>query len=144
MNAPIGHWEIKFFNDETPNLSPAATQRICFVANGTWYSTTFPNWHGLWFQKGIDAAGNGDRVRILGNYAGGVGNDSSEMEFVHGTLMTGPWTEWRDVDIAGFKFWGRARLRQIDRECPQAAIIDTKDKAALSRVQELSPAENEV
>ena len=144
MNNPVGHWELRFFNDATPNLSQGATQRICFLANGTWYSTTFPNWGGSWFQKGDNAAGNGNRVRVFGNYAGGVGNDSAELDYVSNRLMTGSWTEWRDVGSSGFRFWGRARLRWIGKKCPKPAKVDGADKKTLRKVRNLSPAENEV
>ena len=88
-----------------------ATQNICFLAGGTWFGTTFPAWAGRWFQKGNNAAGNGNRVRLNGNYAGGVGNDSAEIDFDNLKLMTGAWNEWRD----GFPFfvWTRVVLARI-------------------------------
>lgn len=121
QNSPVGLWSVTFYNDATPNLNQMATQRICFLANGTWFSTTFPGWAGRWFQRGVNAAGNGDRVRISGNYAGGVGNDSAELDFVHIRLMTGPWTEWRD----GFPFlvWTRLAATRIGT-CTQSPAFD--------------------
>ena len=118
-NNPVGLWSLTFYNDNTPNLAQMATQNICFVANGTWYGTTFPAWGGRWFQKGNNAAGNGNRVRIMGNYASGVGNDSAEVDFVNLRLMTGAWNEWRD----GFPFfvWTRVTLTRIGNLCPAPA-----------------------
>ncbi len=127
MNTPLGHWEIRAFNDDSPNLSPLATQRICILANHTWYSTTFPNWHGRWFQKGTNAAGSGDRFRLLGNYAKGAGNDSAELDFVNSRVMTGPWTEWRDVDSSAYRAWARVSLTRISRKCPKALVATAKD-----------------
>jgi hypothetical protein len=114
-NNPVGLWSVTFYNDNTPTLATMATQNVCFVANGTWYGTTFPGWAGRWFQKGNNAAGNGDRVRLDGNYASGVGNDSAEIDFVHLKLMTGGWHEWRD----GFPFltWTRVVLTRLGT-CP--------------------------
>lgn len=130
MNSPVGHWELQGFNDDSPNLSPLATQRICILANGTWYSTTFPDWHGRWFQKGTNAAGSGNRVRLLGNYAGGAGNDSAELDFVNARSMNGPWTEWRDVDSSKFRLWVRVAARFIGRKCPKPATLSSKATAA--------------
>lgn len=130
MNTPVGHWELRGFNDDSPNLSLLATQRICILANGTWYSTTFPNWHGRWFQKGNNAAGNGNRVRLLGNYANGVGNDSAELDFVNTRSMNGPWTEWRDVDASRFRVWVRVQARLISKRCPKPAKLSARATAA--------------
>jgi hypothetical protein len=115
-NNPVGLWSVTFYNDNTPGLTQMATQNICFVVNGTWYGTTFPSWGGRWFQKGNNAAGNGNRVRLDGNYASGVGNDSAEIDFVHLKLMTGAWNEWRD----GFPFfvWTRVLLTKLGTTCP--------------------------
>ncbi len=128
-NNPVGLWSVTFYNDNTPNLAQMATQNICFVANGTWFGTTFPAWGGRWFQKGNNAAGNGNRVRLDGNYAGGVGNDSAEIDFDNLRLMTGAWNEWRD----GFPFfvWTRVVLTRLGF-CPatpaasetQASTVD--------------------
>jgi hypothetical protein len=114
-NNPVGLWSVTFYNDNTPNLATMATQNICFVAGGTWYGTTFPAWAGRWFQKGNNAAGNGNRVRLDGNYAGGVGNDSAEIDFDNLKIMTGAWNEWRD----GFPFfvWTRVILTRLGT-CP--------------------------
>jgi len=77
-------------------MTPVGTQQLCFLSNGTWYSTSFPAWGGRWFQKGNSAAGNGDHVSVNGNYAASVGNDVFQLDFVHVNMMTGPWAEWRD------------------------------------------------
>lgn len=110
-NNPVGLWSLSAYNDNTPNLAFMATQRICFLANGTWFSPTFAGWAGRWFQKGNNFAGNGNRVRIAGNYANGVGNDSAELDFIHLRLMTGPWTEWRNA--FPFLLWARVTATRI-------------------------------
>lgn len=118
-NNPVGLWSVTFYNDNTPALNLMATQNICFVSNGTWYGTTFPGWAGRWFQKGNNAAGNGDRVRLDGNYATGVGNDSADIDFSHLKLMTGGWNEWRN----GFPFfvWTRVVLTRLGT-CPASGF----------------------
>jgi len=55
--SPVGQWDYRSFVG--PNLTQEAKQGICFLADGTWFSTTFHGWNGLWFQ-------NGDRIRFYG------------------------------------------------------------------------------
>jgi hypothetical protein len=104
---PVGLWRIKVY-DDTNNLGWTGTQDICFLAGGTWFGPAFPGWSGFWFQKGIAAAGNGDHVRLLGNWNAGEGNDSAELDFTNVDLITGFWTEWTDNDST--KLWDRAML----------------------------------
>lgn len=135
-NNPVGLWSLTFYNDNTPALTPMATQNICFVAGGTWYSTTFPAWNGRWFQKGNNAAGNGDRVRVLGNWASGFGNDSADLNFIHVRLMTGSWNEW--IDGFGFFVWTQVTLTRIGNLCPPplGPEVDSNEEG-------LSPSERE-
>jgi len=109
-NTPVGRWSLTAYNDNTPNMSTMATQTVSFFANGTW-TGSFPGWGGRWFQKGVNAAGNGDRVRIVGNYANGVGNDSAEIEFHNVNHMDGAWSEWRDNYV--FLAWARVVLTRL-------------------------------
>ena len=55
--SPVGQWNVTFYRE--PSLAKGATQGICYKSDGTWYSSTFSNWHGDWFQKG-------DRFRWYG------------------------------------------------------------------------------
>ncbi len=137
MNTPVGHWEATFYNDDTPNLTNLATHGICFRANGTWYSTTYANWSGYWFQKGSNAAGNGNRVRIVGNFWEGDGNDSGELDFINNDLMTGPWTEWLDPN--GFRVWATTQMKRLSKRCPKRAKIKRSDTKALRRLRRKSP-----
>lgn len=124
---PVGQWQASAFNDPTPNLTPLATQTLCFRANGTWFGT-FPGWRGSWFQKGANAAGNGNRVRILGNFLSGgntgAGNDSAEFDFINSNLMTGPWNEWIDVALNGSTagFWLRISATRTSNACTIAPV----------------------
>jgi hypothetical protein len=115
-NTPVGRWRITFYNDNTPGMTQMATQGLCILPNNTWYGT-FPNWRGRWFQKGVNPAGIGDRFRLLGNYAGGAGNDAAELEFVNLGTMAGTWTEWRDFSNPFF-VWTRAILTRVAPNCP--------------------------
>ncbi len=134
-NTPVGRWSMTFYNDNTPNLTPMATQTLCFLPAGTWVGS-FPGWNGRWFQKGVAAAGNGDRVRVTGNYANGVGNDSAELDFNNVNNMTGAWSEWRDNFT--FFVWTRVILTRINNACTtpltdgasSEAVIDDGTNAA--------------
>jgi len=96
-NNPIGLWNIVAHDDTNPGMLIVGAQRICFLANGTWFSPTFPGWAGVWFQKGTAGVpGLGNRVRLLGNWQPGAPfSDSAELDFIHLTMMTGSWTEWQ-------------------------------------------------
>jgi hypothetical protein len=128
-NNPVGLWNFQAYADNSPNLATMGSQNICFLANGTWFGTTFPNWNGRWFQKGNNAAGNGDRVRILGNWANGAGNDSAEISFINLSLMTGGWHEW--TDGFGAVLWIQITGRKIGNFCPAPALSEfaTDDEA---------------
>jgi hypothetical protein len=137
-NNPVGLWTVQGWVDNAAAMPPAGVQNICFLANGTWFSPTFAGWNGLWFQKGNNAAGNGDRVRIIGNYANNVGNDGAEVDFTNLRLMVGTWSEWRDG--FPFVFWGRVTLTRIGN-CvappagaiqPQSSSIDPLDTTSAS------------
>jgi hypothetical protein len=118
-NNPVGQWSISFFVDNNASMPQSATQTLCFLANGTWYSPSFAGWHGRWFQKGNNSAGNGDILSIIGNYSNNAGNDSAALEFVSVNLMTGAWNEWRD----NFTFvnWTRASVNRTGKCGPQPA-----------------------
>ncbi|MFL5542070.1 MAG: hypothetical protein ACJ8J0_23995 [Longimicrobiaceae bacterium] len=117
-NVAPGLWRLSAFNDASPGMSAIASHTLCFLPNGTWFGTTFPNWGGRWFQKGANAAGNGDRVRLLGNYAGGLGNDGAELHFFNANLMAGAWTEWRDPASGQFVAWATVTLTRAGDRCP--------------------------
>lgn len=54
---PVGQWNDKAYI--WPDLKSGAMQGICFLADGTWYSTTFSGWNGRWKQ-------DSDRIRFYG------------------------------------------------------------------------------
>ncbi|HET6376365.1 MAG TPA: hypothetical protein VFF88_09975 [Methylocella sp.] len=78
----MGLWKVTFYLE--PGLSLGASQNICFLANGTWYSTTFSNWKGDWFQKGDRLRWYG-RTSSLGTAEFGqfIANRSFGGEFAH-------------------------------------------------------------
>lgn len=77
--SPVGQWNITFFLE--PGLVPGATQGICYKADGTWFSTTFPNWNGDWFQ-------NGDRLRWYGKTGAPLGT-AEFGQFIKNVLFGG-------------------------------------------------------
>jgi len=95
-NNPVGLWTAHWAFDTSAPMAQVGTQGVCFLANGTWFGTTFPAWSGHWFQKGNDPAGMGDHLSASGNYGSNVGNDAWQFDFVSVNMMTGPWVEWQD------------------------------------------------
>lgn len=137
-NVVVGgnRWLITFFNDPTPTHTQWATQGLCFLTpvitgtgiSGKWYSDTFPNWNGLYFQEG-------DRVTMTGDYANEVGHDGIEFDIAGvstASLATGHWKEWREDPGFGFIIgWGNARLVRVGKcflpGVAAAAISTTAD-----------------
>ena len=107
-----GNGMVTSYDDQAGN-SKLATQGICIVGDGTWYSTTFGPWGGDWFKKGND-------LHMNGNYASGDGNDIFEFDKVAGWHMDGYWQEWRDS--VGDVGWATAKWEKKSNKCdPPAA-----------------------
>ncbi len=116
-------WNITFYNDPSTIHQQWATQIICYLPyrivgtsiQGVWYSLSFPDWNGLYYQEG-------DEVKMTGDYAGDVGHD--HMTLFHTTVDVGngimfkDWTEWREDRRFGFIIgWGNTRM-QRQGYCP--------------------------
>ena len=128
-------WKITFYNDPTNRHDQWATQEICFLPytvvgnsiQGIWYSTSYPDWNGRYYQEG-------DEVKITGDYAKDVGHD--HMTLVHTTynaagrvvsgMAFGDWTEWREDGKYGRVIgWGNAKLERTGySKIPVLAPID--------------------
>ena len=131
-------WSITFHDDDSVGHNQWATQNICFSPytlpgagqthiRGKWYSTTFPNWNGFYRQEG-------DEVKLIGNYANGVGNDGISFDIVTGqpsTVGAGHWAEWRDSGVTSpFYVFGNTLLKRIGK-CKTGT--STFDETSLSR-----------
>jgi hypothetical protein len=121
-------WALTFFNDPHPQHQQWATQLICFnpyvgvgtSIQGTWFSLTFPDWNGRYYQEG-------DEVKMTGDYAKDVGHD--HMTLQHTTWDVLPnvkgmafkdWTEWReDGKYGNIIGWGNARMVRVGRCHPK-------------------------
>jgi hypothetical protein len=128
----VNQWFITAFDDTTPSHTELATQIICFNppsnfgtnTMGTWYSISFPDWNGLWFQEG-------DLVIMTGDYTRDTGHDEIHFDLAAAerpTVSTGQWTEWREdgafgvlIGKANARLERRGRCRVEDRP-PQAGI----------------------
>ena len=112
-------WRITFYNDSTDNHDQWATQNLCFMPyaivgnsiQGTWYSTTFPDWNGRYYQEG-------DELKMTGDYANDVGHDHMTLQHttydvpgqVRGMAFK-DWTEWREDGAYGNIIgWGNAMI----------------------------------
>ena len=105
---PDGLWTATYYSEVSGG---SGTQGICIVADGTWYSTTFPAWSGKWYRKGND-------VHIHGNYAAGAGNDAWELTRISNSLITGYWQEWSDDGT--FDNYLTVRFNKDSATCPAA------------------------
>jgi hypothetical protein len=132
-------WKITYYNDPSVGHGQWATQVVCFLPyaqvgtsiQGAWYSLTFPDWNGRYYQEG-------DEVKMTGDYAKDVGHD--HMTLFHTTVewKNNPkgmafkdWTEWREDGAYGRIIgWGNARLVR-DGRCPISGhISDVRNLSA--------------
>lgn len=117
-------WHITGYIDHTSNHTQVATQEICFLPyivvgtsiQGSWYSTSFPDWNGRYYQEG-------DEIKMTGDYAEDVGHD--HMTLLHTTydvpgqvrgMAFKDWTEWREDGAYGNIIgWGNAKLERVGK-----------------------------
>ncbi|MCP4155668.1 MAG: hypothetical protein GY757_48535 [bacterium] len=116
-------WEITFYDDSSDKHNQWATQEICFLKyhkkgtgiEGVWYSTSYPDWNGLYYQEG-------DEVKMTGDFANDTGH--SHMTLIHTTydwLKKGikgmafkDWTEWwEDGSYGKIIGWGNAKMERV-------------------------------
>ena len=93
-------WSFRSYDDASVDQTQlVSAQTICFEYDGvsgnhqryTWYSETFPGWSGKAVQEG-------DLLYMYGDFAGGLGHSSLQMETlvsppIYGS--SGTWQEWR-------------------------------------------------
>ena len=90
---PIGYWEINAFQE--PNLAhlPPQSNLVCYLADGSWYSITYPGANGFWFQKG-------DRIRSSAFSPKALGlNDFNHTlfgQFASNTLIAGEYIGFKN------------------------------------------------
>lgn len=115
-------WRITFYNDPTGGHDQWATQEICFLPyavvgtsiQGAWFSTSYYDWNGRYYQEG-------DEVKMTGDYAKDVGHD--HMTLIHTTydapgrvngMAFKDWTEWsEDGSYGNIIGWGNAKLERV-------------------------------
>jgi hypothetical protein len=81
---PVGQWNLRGFDG--PDHVPGPLQGICFVVDGTWYSTTFTGWNGQWTQ-------NGDSIRFYGTT--GVLSTAELGQFISNTRISGGFVHFK-------------------------------------------------
>jgi hypothetical protein len=136
-------WQITFYNDPTNHHDQWATQTICFLPyavvgnsiQGTWYSTSFPDWNGRYYQEG-------DELKMTGDYAKDVGHDHMTLQhttydvpgFSRGMAFK-DWTEWREDGAYGNIIgWGNSILVRAGK-CDLSSGIHNVDKLALEDIR---------
>lgn len=145
-------WRITFYNDPTTNHQQWGSQLICFMPyrtvgtsiQGVWYSTTFPDWNGRYYQEG-------DELKMTGDYARDIGHD--HMTLYHTTydvpgkinaLAFKDWTEWREDRRYGRIIgWGNAKLERLGK-CRYPFVIDNFDNIEMVISDDLQKLEDEV
>jgi len=138
-------WRITFYNDPSTNHQEWGNQLICFLPyvtigtsiQGAWYSTTFPDWNGRYYQEG-------DELKMTGDYAQDVGHD--HMTLYHTTydvpgksnaLAFKDWTEWREDRRYGRIIgWGNAKLERLGK-CRYPFVISDTAQITLDYLQQL-------
>lgn len=146
-------WRITFYNDSTVNHDQWGDQEICFLPyavvgtsiQGVWYSTTYTDWNGLYYQEG-------DELKMTGDYAKDVGHDHMTLQHttydvegqVRGMAFK-DWTEWREDGAYGNIIgWGNSNLVRagrcdITRGIDDIAILTAEERKKLELVaQEFS------
>ena len=111
-------WVLDAFDDTSPDHLQLANPSpgICFEYAGTagthqrytWYSDTFPNWHGTASQEA-------DQIFMHGVYDDGRGRDAIQLKIIINTPRSGSvghWQEWRDDGNYG-QVVGFANARMI-------------------------------
>lgn len=97
-------WSITDYDDSSSAHPQWATQGICFLPpvmvgthmRGNWYSTTYPDWNGVYSQEG-------DQVFMHGDFWKDSGHDSITFEIITNSprnVAGGHWVEW--VENGGF------------------------------------------
>lgn len=108
-NSPLTgtQWQAIPFIDNTPLMTQGTTQFICFRANGTYFGVNGfggQAWSGRWDQKGGNAAGNGDEIRLRGNFSAGAGNEGASGHFVSLSIISFKWEQFIDGPASGLNF----------------------------------------
>ncbi len=123
-NALLGLYQVSPSRDNPPNMPLGVPRQVCFSANGTWFvpgGFLGQPWTGQQFQKGVNvAAGNGNTITGVGNFLGGLGNDSFDVDMLTIGIATGSWNQWIDLPPFGtfnvFPF--RVALTFVSPTCP--------------------------
>jgi hypothetical protein len=138
-------WSITGYLDQTGNHQQVGTQRICFLPyttvgtsiQGVWYSTTFPDWNGLYYQEG-------DEVKMTGDFARDTGHD--HMTLLHTTydvpgqikaMAFKDWTEWlEDGRYGNLVGWANAKMERIGK-CRIPVEIDFGGQISLEELRKI-------
>ena len=138
-------WRITYHNDPATNHQRWGRQLICFMPyttygtgiSGVWYSLTFRDWNGRYYQEG-------DELKMTGDYAADIGHD--HMTLTHTTydvpgqviaMAFKDWTEWREDRRYGRIIgWGNATLERLGR-CRYPFTFDSFTKMATDQLAEL-------
>ena len=109
---PVGQWNFSGFR--WPDLKAGPTQGICFVVDGTWYSTTFTGWNGQWTQ-------DGDSIRFYGTT--GVLSTAELGQFMSNTRISGGFVHFNTSKVVTTSSIGNFLMTMKSSTCDVAAAF---------------------
>ena len=108
--SPAGQWNYKGYI--WPDLKPGPEQGICFVADGTWYSTTFKGWGGQWIQ-------DGDMLRFYGST--GIVSTAEFSQFISNARIAGEFAHFYPTPPVTTSSIGNFFMNKTSSTCDVAA-----------------------
>ena len=113
--SPEGQWTVSYYLE--PGLSTGASQGICFKADGTWYSSTFSGWSGMWKQKG-------DRFKWYG--ATGSLYTAEFGQFIGKALSGGEFSHFYSSSTSSFGNWKAMKVK-VTCDAQAASAYESSD-----------------
>ena len=118
-------WLLTGYVDWSNNHQPQGTHIICFLPPrmningrllGSWYSMTFSDWNGIYYQEG-------DEIKMTGDFRHELGHDHLTLYHTTydepgraGGIAFKDWTEWLGGPTFGdFVLWGNAKMERIGK-----------------------------
>ena len=116
-------WRISYYDDAVDNHNGGNKQDICFLPyavvdnsiQGHWYSMTFSDFNGSYYQEG-------DEVKMTGDFGDDRGH--THMTLQHTTkdvpgkvrgIAFKDWTVWYEDGRYGVAWWGNAMMQRVGK-----------------------------
>ena len=121
--SPVGQWNYRDY-DERPGFPHGPLQGICLVNDGTWYSTSFKGWKGLW-----DLKPNGTGIKIYGTT--GIISSADIGRLVSDTKISGQYAHFstKPVTTSSIGYFVMTWTSSTCLPPPPAALADDSDES---------------